>query len=439
MLENAFQRLCEAYAAKQQGFDGLLSRKGPALVFGLERRVILLELVFRRSALGQLQNTLYARVYPNKNEEIYYLPPELFLELGIEEYRSCFFGQIESEERLEACFSQLTKILEQWLGPVEAAAEAGEIPLSLEPEKRDTPERRALFGTNPELRDSAVLYSYTLDPAYRALLLGDGGKALGLLEKKKRKGKSWAFQDRLARYLESRGGDFSPMPDSCNAVRAEAELKRKFLPVYSAGFVLVFVAFSGGLILLRGLFLRFFTEGCAASFSAPWYTAFLLAGLPAMFGTIALRRPLARRISGKYGPALDRLDRVKNGWGTQALAAAAFTVSLVVTVMMFVRLYGETVRIYEDRLDYAAADSVLRREEIAFGEIEAVCHVRARYNVYGDRLERGSYVLVTGDGRRFDLDGSASEAQCEEILLPLLEPYRIPVTELDTIRDLDER
>ena len=100
MLEDAFQRLCEAYAAKQQGFDGLLSRKGSALVFGLERRVILLELVFRRSALGQLQNTLYARVYPNKNEEIYYLLPELFLELGIEEYRSCFFGQIESEKRL---------------------------------------------------------------------------------------------------------------------------------------------------------------------------------------------------------------------------------------------------------------------------------------------------------------------------------------------------
>ena len=158
-----------------------------------------------------------------------------------------------------------------------------------------------------------------------------------------------------------------------------------------------------------------------------------------MFGTIALRRPLVRRISGKYGPALDRLDRVKNGWGTQALAAAAFTVSLVVTVMMFVRLYGETVRIYEDRLDYAAADSVLRREEIDFAEIEAVCHVSARYNVYGDRLERGSYVIVTEDGRRFDLDGSASEAQCEEILLPLLEPYRIPVTELDTIRDLDAK
>ena len=75
------------------------------------------------------------------------------------------------------------------------------------------------------------------------------------------------------------------------------------------------------------------------------------------------------------------------------------------------------------------------REEYLFSDIERVCHISARHNYLGQRIERGSYVLIMKDGRLLDLDGYATERGTKEKLLPLLECK--PIEELDSDEDIE--
>ena len=436
-FEDRFLELCRDYADRPQTLGTEQGQVRRGVSFTILRRVIRLELLLVRASFGEVRNLLYCRIYPYKTVDFYYLLPELFVGLEIDEYRSCFFAEIETEARLERCFFQLTRLLDQHLPAIEAAAAQGQIPLEPKRTENKTTEEELRAVDDSGIRDGLVSYSYSLAPAYRALLCGQRGKAVRLLEKARRKGRSFRYQDRLCAYLQRCGEDYLPMPEDCNAVLAEQRIRKRAFPVYLASFAVLYAAFTLLFWGLGWLFLGLFTRGCAAYFSVSWEAAPLLAGLPSMFGVFALRKKLAVLVSKKYGPELNRLDRLKNSRGLDYFAALVFAAAIAASQFFFAWMYGDTVRIYPDRLDYAAEESLLRRQELRFSEIREICHVSARYNVYGDRIERSSYVIVAKDGRRFDLNGSASERQCESMLFPLLEPYGIPRTERDTERDLD--
>lgn len=435
-FEDRFLGLCRGYAEQPQTLGTEQQRVRRGVSFAILRRVIRLELLLVRASFGEVRNLLYCRIYPCKTVDFYYLLPELFVGLEIDEYRSCFFTEIESEDRLERCFLQLTRLLDRHLPAIEAAAAQGQIPLEPKPTDRQMPEERMRAVDDGGIRDGLVSYSYSLAPAYRALLCGQRSKAVRLLERARRKGRSFRYQDRLCAYLKRCGEDFLPMPEDCNAVLAEQRIRRRAIPVYLASFAVLYAAFTLLFWGLGCLFLGLFTRGCAAYFSVSWEAAPLLAGLPAMFGGFALRKKLATLVSKKHDREINRLDRLKNSRGLDVFTALVFAAAIAASLFFFAQIYGCTVRIYPDRLDYAAEESVLRRQELRFDEIREICHVSARYNVYGDRIERSSYVIVAKDGRRFDLNGSASEQQCERILFPLLAEWKIPFTEADTAREL---
>lgn len=94
------------------------------------------------------------------------------------------------------------------------------------------------------------------------------------------------------------------------------------------------------------------------------------------------------------------------------------------------------MRVYEDRFDYVKHGSLTEREEYRFEDIEKVYRVSARYNIYGDRIERASYVAVMKDGRHFDFDGSSDMERTEKELLPMLKALGIPIGEVDSERDI---
>ena len=441
MFETEFRALCrncKCFQEDGKSFGTDLETRGKDTVFTVFRRIVKLEVILNPSAAGMVKNTLYCRVYPNKNLELYYLLPELFALLNIDEYASCFFSGIESAERLECCFHQLTRLTEHYLGLFEQAAEEGKLPLRREEAASDAQEFRLIFGAAPQLRDRFYILRYTQGPAHKALLLGKGKKAIRALEKLRRKKDGlFLYEERLYAYLKGGETDFSPMPESCNTVKEAELLKKKAFPIYAAAFALLLAGFSALFLLLSELFLAVFTRDCVARFDAGWGSAILLGGLPALFGLFLLRRRLIPLLSRKYGARINRFDRAENGRGVDILAKLAFLAALVFSLYGAVQIYGYTVRVYEDRFDAAKADSVLTREEYRYEDILQICRVQARYNPYGDRIERSSYLIVMQDGRRFDFDGSASEAECESVLLPLLEPYQIPLAELDSERELD--
>ena len=67
-------------------------------------------------------------------------------------------------------------------------------------------------------------------------------------------------------------------------------------------------------------------------------------------------------------------------------------------------------RFYTDRMvwDNAARFPLLNPVTYTYEDIRQVYYIEGRINVYDELVERGSYVLVFGDGTAVDLDGSLS-------------------------------
>jgi hypothetical protein len=440
MFEEAFRALCEEAAGKTDNLGTEFRADKKFAVFTLYRRLIKLELVFKRHSLGNVDNVLCCRVYPNKITEVFYLLPEVFVELDIDEYRAVFFPMIENEARLAACFSQLWSILSEHLPAIEKGARDGLLPWERKLEEGDFLERRLIFDSaSPTSREPFVILDYTKGNVYGALLTGKRKKAIETIEKYRVKGKTLEYQNRLCDHLKEAGDAFSLMPDECNALRDAKLAEKKSVPVYIGMFLAVYAAVFAVILAAKLVFDLFFERGTVAVFGAPWYFCLLLAVLPAFIGTVVFRKGLMRLLFPKRAPGMIERDEVVNNKGTNKLAAIFFAAVIGFTIGAFIMICLPAVRVYSDRLDAVSDGSVFIREDYRFSDIAEICHISARYNDYGDRIERPSYVLVMKDGRRLDLDGSTSDRRAEEELLPLLSEYSIPITELDSDRDLKTR
>lgn len=433
MFEDKFRELCEEMEKTEELMGTSFESGRKFAVFSMLRRRIKLELVFSRSALGLVNNILFCRVYPNKNDEFYYLLPEVFVELDIPEYRSCFFSMIENEKRLEACFAALWSIIKQHLPAVEQAADVGRLRIDGEAEDDDTLEHKLMFQDGSFVRETAVIVEYTNSRAYRALLNGNTEKAIRLIDKAAAKGKALEYEKRLCAFLKE-NTDFSPMSDECNALRDDEANGKTALPVYAGAFAFCFICISALLIAASLVFTRFFTSGCTAFFGARWYHNMLIAPIPAFFGTIVLRKKLVKMICPRRAKTVNERDKVKNGRGTDMLAHIAFAASIGFAIGFFLQMHLSNVRIYEDRFDAPREGEVFTREEYRFSDVENVYHISARYNYLDERIGRSSYVVAMKDGRLFDLDGFASERETEEKLLPVL-PGMTPIS-LDSDKEL---
>lgn len=435
MFEDSFRSLCEA-AANNEVFRSEYTAKNKTAVFTMLRRIIKLEIVFRRASLGGINNILYCRVYPNKTEDVFYFLPEVFVELGIDEYRSTFFSMIENEQRLKVCFDALWSIVSEHISRIEEAAANGLLPTRRDVAEDDYAERKLMFSEYPQkAREQFVLLTYTKGNAYSALLKGDTRKAIKLLEKSRLKGRSLEYQNRLCEYLKSHG-DYKPMPDACNALRDDAFAERKALPVSIGIYTSITAILSIVFFAAKLIFDYFFSKGTIAVYGAPWYFCIILAALPAMFGAIFFRKGLMKLLYPKRAKSMIERDEMKNSKSVNTLAGCAFIAASAFAVFAFTMICLPAVRVYDDRFDTADEENIYEREEFLFSDIDVIYRISARYNDYGDRIERGSYVITTRDGRRFDLDSGLSEKQTREELLPMLEGYSIPIIELDSDREL---
>ncbi len=440
MLETEFKNLCES-AVKNDGgvFSLSFEANRRELRFTAVRRVIKIEYVLRRSLLMQVKNVLFLRVYPNKNNGLFYYLPEIFSELGVDDFRAPFFSMIEDEARLAACFSALTELLNDRLGEIEEAADRGLLPTEREVVPDDSLERKLMFtSVRGYSREDYVLMSYTFAKPYKELLLGRADKAAALLMKQGERNELFDYQKRLLNRLMKGGGDERPMPDEANAVKAAEGMKKQRLALYFIAPLVLYALISALLLLVNFIFTKAFSAGCEAVFAAPWFFPLVLAAIPALFGTIALRRPLTRLLTPKNAALLNRFDAMLNGRGTNIAAYVFFGLTLAAAVSLVFVIGLAAVRIYPDRLDSPGKDVLFVREEYLYSDIDEVAHVRARYNVYGERVENGSYIIIMNDGRRLDLYGSADEAFTERKLLPLLEERGLTPKEYDSEKEIEK-
>lgn len=438
MFKEKFRSLCEEAAGKIDNFGTEFSEEKKLAVFTIYRRVIKLELVFKRHSFGDVKNVLFCRFYPDKSAEAYYFFPEIFVELDIAEFRSTFFSMIENEERLENCFGALWSMIAQYLPIIEQAASEDRLPLERKVDTADPNEyleRKSAFPANPHYsREPFVILDHTRGAANRALLNGKPDKAIKLFEKWRAKGKTLEYQNRLCDYLKTHG-EFSPMSENCNALKADDEAGKSAFWIYALLLIAVFAALAAVFIAAKLVFDLVHTRGTVAAFDAPWYYSVLLAVFPALPGMIVFRKPLVKLLFKKRAKKLIERDELRYGRRENRFFRHVFIAFAVFSVFMFVMLFSQTVRVYADRLDAPSEGNPLVRTEYRFSDIKEVCHIGTRHNNHGERVERSSYVVVMNDGRKLDLDGYTSEKQTEDKLLKLL-GSGIPVRECDSDRDI---
>ena len=449
-LKAEFLRLCRRELRLGDPLGTEEGQEKKAVTFALLYPTAKLELVYRFGTVAaSVTSTLYCRVYPDKNSPLYLHLPQILPLLEVEDYRACYFPFIENSQRMAECLAALTKILEPLLPKLEKLGRDGGdralltrwiksvVSPDTDPERvlrRDSDEYRAFLWLMA-VQEEGWICRYTQFGPWQRYVFGEPEKALSQYRKKK---DLTEYELGLCAFLEKpEGKAFRPMPPECFAQKDMKEVsagKDDFGTIVKCVLVVYALCAVAG-CLVMGLVQLISAWGTVCWFGAPWWSGFILGGLPAVFGGIALRRRIIPLVCGKKAKQKLEFDDITNATPfAEKLAAVTFALSLCATVFFGAMMSGDVIRLYESHGQYTPETFCF--QEFEYSEIVAVYHIDARHNMDGDRIDRASYVIVLEDGTVIDLDGYATVKQTEKKVLPLLERYEIDIIELDSDRDL---
>ena len=448
-LKTEFLRLCKKLQlGSPLGTQPEQEKK--VTTFSLIYRTAKLQLVYRPGiAVDSVVSILYCRVYPDKNSPLYLHLPQLLPVLEQQDFRACYFPYIENTERMECCLNALAAILEPLIPMLEQLGNSGEDRVLMERWVREMnirnmdPKKVLQSGSDQQesflwlinSMEDGWIVRFTEFAPWRRYLFGEPGKALAQYRKKKDLN---AYEKALCAFLETPEGKiFRPMPEECFA--------QKDLVGFSAGkddigtifkcSLVVYVVCALVACLAMGMVQLISSWGTKCWFGAPWWSGFVLAALPPIVGGIALRRQIIPLISGKKAKKKLEFDDIINDTPfLRRLSAVVFGLFVAATVFLGVMSSCDTMRLYETYGQYTPNMFVF--EEFHYSDISEIYYVKVQHNDDGDEIHRPYYVIALEDGTLIALDGYASVKETEEKVLPLLEPYGVPIIELSSDYEL---
>lgn len=451
LLQEQFLELCAGFA-KQSGAFGWQSAAGKKLITAdFLYRTVKLQLVYRpREGVGIPPSTLYCRVYPDKNIPVYMHLPQILPLLDVRDFRAAYFPYIESAKRMEACFEALTAFLLQLLPALENLGNSGEnLTMLTDWIAREAPnaDPEEILEEGSDLQKKYLAYldaletlcviQYTHSKPWQQYLLGNREAALKLFRSQKNPS---AYEIHLAAFLASPESDgFQPISDACFALRDKERVSHGHDDILTMGLcaLVLFAGFAAVLCLVMGVLQVISAWGTCCWFGAPWYFGALLAGLPAMFGGIALRRKLIPRLFPKTAAQqLEFDDIISDTPLVRKLSKTVFALTAAAAILLIPVVSGSCVQLYEDHA--VIHHSLFDRQSFTYEEVDAIYHIQSRYNDFGERIEFDSYVIATADGRLTDLYGFTSAEETQEKALPIFQAAGIEVIELDSDRELPQ-
>ncbi len=445
----------DAFGKHLGALDTYVVEGNKSMLFGVETRLSKIEFVYTLKGRAVCpKSTLFVRLYPQKNRPLFLHLYELARE---DDFRCTYFPMIASPEQMNVCFDTLSAIVEEYLPALEALAldeTAYEARLS---EKRKAilrcaniqeekvpqdPELAADFWVTWEdfYEQFAQLSFFTNYAGYTAFLQGNLAKAKKLYAKRAAKGDMLPYEQRLLAFLQTpAAAEFAPLPPACAALleaQAFSNGKEEDKLLFVTGSLCYGVALAAGWLIVGAVYLL-----CGRGtvyFPVDWPFFFLLPLLPAMFGSVALRRlciPLVFRGEAERVAAVDALVNGKRVSGIALMLTGLMTVAFLFFTLVFAAC---APRLYTDRMVYddAARFPLLNPVTYAYENVERVCYLEGRYNVYDELVERGSYVLIFTDGRVIDLDGTLSVKETETYVLTYVVTNETVISRYESDRDL---
>ena len=396
-------------------------------------------------------STLFCRVYLGKNETFFYHIPELMEYLEPENYKCYYFPYIESEERMDACFSVLATFLKKHYERINALAKSTEMSTKIKEAK--LAEIIALFTEKepePEMLEFALegYETYVLlprnaaDSAYREFVCGNYEKALKFYGQMAAKGTLTNYEKRLYAFIKDLKTEYVAIPVECDTIRKvkkwsspSGEGSSIFLAAISLEIILGLL--FGAMVAVINAIL---SSGTLYYAGMPWYCAFIFAGIPALFGGVAVRNFIRKRVQKELYQEASQFDHLTNPKWVEILARTIFSVTLVGTLFVCFCTSFMSTRFYEEHMTYNDGEEFIPvgTTTCYYSELKNVYYSEGVYNVYGDYIDRPSYLFEFEDGTVWDSDGCTSVEAVEEHILPLIDSYYDEIKIIEARNELIE-
>lgn len=382
-------------------------------------------------------STLYSRIFLHTNGEEFLHIPEIIDELDPEDFHCYYFPYIESEEKLENCFGHLRDFYIKHLPALWEIAYDEERREGLYERKKaeykrvveiedDSDEYLDMY--NYRVEKHLILTRYTRFDAYTAFLNGNYDKALAVYRKTKKKDALLDYEERLLSFIPECETVYEAVfPGTSDVHKANSYVQGKesdkaLIKCWAFLYAVFFVIFTAIVLGIRAYCSRdtlFYADAEALIMSMAFAT------LPAIFGGMALRRPLIRLLSRKKQKEFLAYDEIANSKGTNKFLNIVFELVLIACLLFTVWFGNMNLACYEDRFVYNDGEKFLsfETETKYYKDITAVYHVDGLYNDYGDWIDRGFYIIVFNDGSTFNTDLCLYEDEARDGFLPVISDY----------------
>ncbi len=427
--------------------------------FGKEKRNCTFSMYFRTTKIQLVYSwqwqalappsVLYCRVYLSKNSGVYLHLPELLCSLGVDDYRACYFPYIETGARMEACFHALMAVVEEYIPALEQLGQTGgdqeilaywqqhpffeqptETEAAEEPEKIENAEQAEnLQVLSQRIMESVMVARHTLLDAYEAFLLGDWEKSLEKYRKLEKSGLS-DYERGLCRFLEDdRNRGFVPMPPECLSA-ADYKLYAGAKTDWR-GCVLLYIPCAAICCSLIGLMSGILSRGTIFFFGVEWWFGLVIGVFPALFGYGVLERQVLALMGGPHRRRrLDYCDMMDSRSGLTKLLKVVFAVAVAGSLWFCIAVPGMSIRFYDTYGVYYTEEGAT--VQFAYDQMAGIYYTSARYNSFGGRLERPSYVLVLENGEQVDLDACTWKLDKQRQIIETLFP-EAEIAEVDSL------
>lgn len=453
-LSLKLEEKCEIFAQKLQAMDTRSFSDNKCFFVLIETNISIIEFRYAlKSTLLCPPSTLYVRIYPVKNNPVFFSLSEITDE---NDFRCTVFPNIENEKRLNACFESLCAIVEDYADKISnIALTEGEF-ARLEKKKKESIKK---FG---KLKESDILVGdreaseyrqrmfslfemYTVSrlstfDGYVAFLNGNFKKAEKQYRKLIDKDNELEYEKRIYDLIISGNADKClTAPDECFS-----NIQLKTAGSVLNDFKVFLCCFAGSAAIMM---LITFAVSAIRSRGTVYYDSsdiyimsLMLSLLAAIFGSISLRRPIMKKLFGKKAESELEKDDILNTKKWNKLYNVIFSAVAAACVYFNVLFALSPTCFYSDRMLYDDGSAFPRScpVEYRYEDIEAIYRIEGRYNAYDEFVSRGSYILIFSDGEYIDLDSTISDKKAEKNVIPLLLPYADKTATFESDRALAE-
>lgn len=447
MLTSDFISACKEFAKKRQGvLNEELEDTKKFCSYHIEFYNYALEFRYiKKKTLYYKPSSLYCVIRLRKNSVVYYHLTDIIPFLEHKTFKSCYFWNIENSQRLNSCFESLVATLDYVLSQLTPFLSDDHILLEALFDNYKTiygmkesdinfcnidvpgDYAQSHFLSLQNIRDGYIFSRYCDFAPYALLLKNKTAQALKKYEKLSQKNELLEYEKHLINYIiNSENYAFCAFDAACDTSAS----KKLITPLTGLiHFAVVFAVFS---VIFCGIFALYnfiISIDALVVLVTPWYTGFLCAGLCSVFGAIAFvsNKPIANRHLTKK--ERNEFSDILVSKGEKKLTFIVFVVSVAVSVIFAVMIMTANVRFYNEKITF-------ENKTYYYSNIHSVYYIKSRYNVYGDKIDRGSYVLLFDDKTSLDLDGFTSIEFTEKEVVPLLREQGVDVKEANSEKEL---